>query len=272
MNIFNVLLTQPLANGLIIFYQILGQNLGLAIIGFSIFLRLALSPLTKPYMDSMKKMRSFQDDINKLKRRHKGDRQKLAQAQADFYKEKGINPTAGCLPYILQIVILISFFNLFRVVLVGNGEMVLKFNELLYEPLRFTADAVINTNFLWLDLTTPDVLNIEGIPFPVPGLLLILASVFQLLSAKITQPYIEGEKKAAEQTKEMGDDVQVAMQSSMVYTFPIITLLVGLNFPAGLALYWLVFSAYQAFSQYRASGWGGATPWVKKLASFAKSS
>ena len=57
--IFTTLLTQPLANGLIIFYKVLGGNMGLAIIGFSLFLRVALYPLTKPYLESMKKMKDF---------------------------------------------------------------------------------------------------------------------------------------------------------------------------------------------------------------------
>src|SRR6185436_5765502 len=100
MEIFNVILIQPLANGLILFYRLLGENMGLAIIGFSLFLRLCLEPLTRPYIKSMKKMREYAPELEKLKKRHKGDRAKLASAQADFYKQKGINPGAGCLPMI----------------------------------------------------------------------------------------------------------------------------------------------------------------------------
>src|SRR3990170_9088883 len=113
MNIFNVVLIQPLANGLILFYKVLGGNMGLAIIGFSLFLRYVLNPLTRPYMNSMKKMKEVAPELERLKKRHTGDRVKLAQAQADLYRQKGVNPGAGCLPYLLQIVILIAFFNLF---------------------------------------------------------------------------------------------------------------------------------------------------------------
>ncbi len=264
MNIFEVVLLQPLANGLALSYRILGGNMGLAIIGFSIFLRFALSPLTRPYMESMKKMKSFQKDLEKLKKRHKGDRKQLMRAQADFYKEKGINPSAGCLPYLLQIVVLIAFFNVFSRVLSSNGDIVSHFNKLLYEPLKFAADTSLNTKFLYLDITKPD--TIVGLaPIALPGPLLILAALVQFASAKISAPYVEIEKKIAKKTKGESDDIQVAMQQSMVYTFPLITLLVGINFASGLVLYWLVFSASQAFQQYRSSGWGGLTPWVKRF-------
>jgi hypothetical protein len=55
------------------------------------------------------------------------------------------------------------------------------------------------------------------------------------------------------------------MQSSMIYTFPLITLVAGMSFPSGLALYWFLFSLYQAIIQYRSTGWGGATSWIKAL-------
>ena len=71
---FETILIQPLANGLILFYKLLGGNLGVAIIGFSIFLRFALNPLTKPYMKSMQKMKELAPQLEKLKRKYKGDK------------------------------------------------------------------------------------------------------------------------------------------------------------------------------------------------------
>lgn len=265
MNPFTILLVQPLANGLALFYNFLGGNLGLAIIGFSLALRVALTPLTKPYMKSMKKMQEYGPQLAKLKEKHKGDKQKQMKAQADFYKEKGINPGAGCLPYLLQIVILIALFNVFNQVLVGGGDIVARFNSLLYDPLKFAEGATINTHFLYLNLIKPDVFNIPGIPFPLPGLFLFLSAFFQFVSAKMATPYVEAEKKIAKKTEGTADDMAVAMQSSAIYTFPLMTLFIGIRFASGLALYWLLFSLYQMVQQYRSTGWGGLTPWLKKL-------
>lgn len=260
---FTTLLIQPLANGLIVFYRLLGGNMGLAIIGFSLFLRFVLNPLTKPYMESMKKMKELGPKLEKIKSKHKGDRVKLAQAQADFYKEQGVNPGAGCLPYILQIVVLIAFFNVFSRTISGV-DPVASFNELLYAPLQFGPAEVLNVKFLHLDITKPDVISIPGLNFPFPGPILFLAAFTQLLSAKIMAPYIEAEEKIAKKTKESTDDMQVAMQSSMTYMFPLFTLFIGLRFASGLALYWLIFSIWQVWQQYKGSGWGGLTPWIKK--------
>ena len=265
MNIFNVLLTQPLANGLILFYNLLGSNMGLAIIVFSLALRLLLTPLTKPYMESMKKMKEIAPQVEKLKKRHKGDKMKFTQAQADLYKEKGINPGAGCLPYLLQIVVLIAFFRMFNLTLSADAGTTSAFNELLYPALHIPQDVVINTKFLYLDIAHPDTISIPGLSFALPGPILFLAALTQFLSAKIMAPYEEVQEKIAKKTPESSDDFQVAMQKSMIFTFPLMTLFIGLKFPSGLALYWLTFSIFQAYQQYQSQGWGGLTPWLTRL-------
>lgn len=263
MNIFQILLVQPMANGLVLFYRVLGGNLGLAIIGFSVFLRLILHPLTRSSIENAKKMAELKPQIDKLKEKYKNDKQKLLQAQSDFYKSKGFNPGAGCLPQILQIVVLYALFAVFNGVLHGNS--IENFNNLLYSPLKFDAAHSLQTSFLYLDLVKPDSIQLDFLPFAIPGPLLILAAVSQAISAKIMTPYIKEEEKAAKKTKDQTDDMQVMMQKYSVTMFPLMTLLVGMQFPSGLALYWVVFSLLQTYQQYRVSGWGGITPWVKRL-------
>lgn len=264
MNPFTTLLTQPLANGLIFFYNLLGDNLGLAIIAFSFFLKFVTNPLTKPYMDSMKKMKDLAPQIEKLKKKYKGDQMKLAKAQADLYKEKKINPGAGCLPYLLQIAVLIAFFNMFATTLAGDNPTE-NFNKLLYSPLRFEDGESLRTYFLYIDMTQPDRFNIPGLPFSLPGPLLLLSVILQFISAKIMLPFTKIEEKVAEKTKDTTDDLQVSMQRSMSYTFPLLTLFVGMNFASGLALYWLVFTLAQVYQQVKTQGWGGLTPWLVRL-------
>lgn len=268
-SIFNLLITGPLANGLVLFYNVLFGNLGVAIIGFSLFLRIVLTPLTKPAQESAKKIREIQPQLNKLKKKYKDDKQGYLKAQAEVYKQNGINPGAGCLPQILQLVILIAFYNVFRQLLSGHGIVPDGFNALLYAPLKFAHEAQINTKFLYLDVSQPDKFNIPGVPFALPGLFVVLAAISQFVSAKISLPYVKEEEQVAVKTKSEVDDTMVAMQSSMIYTFPLMTLLIGLSLPSGLALYWLVFSLQQAYSQYKSFGLGGMTPIVKKINSFA---
>lgn len=267
MNIFTLLLTQPLANGLILFYRVLGGNLGLAILVFSVALVYLLRPLTKPYLESMKKIKSFEPQLAKLRKKYGNDKMAFSKAQANLYKENKINPTAGCLPYLLQFFVLIALFNVFTTAL-GGAEATSKINELLYPSLKFSQGETLNTRFLYLDISKPDSFNVSGIPFALPGLFLILATVAQFLSVKITTPFIETEKKIAKKTENTADDMQVAMQQSMTYTLPLMTLFFGLKFPSGLALYWLVFSVLNVWQQVGMNGWGSLTPMVRRASNF----
>lgn len=266
-NIFTTLLVQPLANGLILFYKYLGQNLGVAIILFSIFLIFVLRPLTKPYLDSMKKIREMEPQLAKLRKKYAGDKMKLSQAQAELYKQNKINPTAGCLPYILQFLVLIALFQVFTAALSGEGISSGKLNDLLYPPLKFTEGQVLNSRFFYMDITRPDTFKIPGISFGFPGLFLILATLAQFLSVKITTPYIAEEEKIAKKSKNDLDDTQVMMQKSMTYMMPLMTLIFGLRLPSGLALYWLVYSIVNVWQQISMSGWGSLTPSVNLLKS-----
>lgn len=270
MNIFTVLLTQPLTNGLIIFYQVLGQNMGLAILFFSLFLIFVMRPLTKPYLESMKKIKEIQPAIDKLKKKYGKDKMKFSQAQAELYKEKKINPAAGCLPYILQFAILIALFNVFTTAFPKSGDplnTVNALNQRLYSPLKLPENEPLNTKFLYLDISQPDKLSrlVPGVPDFIPGIFVILAALGQLLSVKITAPYVSAEEKIAKKTKSQADDLQVTMQQSMTYTLPLMTLWFGLQFQSGLAIYWLVFSLVSVWQQVTMNGWGSLTPFVRKL-------
>jgi YidC/Oxa1 family membrane protein insertase len=265
MNIFVLLLVQPLTNGLFLFYKFLGQNLGVAILVFSIALIFALRPLTKPYMESMKKIKALEPQLAKLKLKFGTDKVKMSQAQAELYKQNKINPAAGCLPYLLQFAILIALFNVFTTALSTDGNASQKVNALLYPAIKFSENHVLNTSFLYLDISKPDVFHISGVPFALPGLFLVLATIAQFLSVKITAPYLSAEEKIAKKTKSGTDDMQVAMQQSMTYTLPLMTLFFGLKFPSGLALYWLVFSVINVWQQVGISGWGSLTPFINRL-------
>lgn len=265
MNIFTVILVQPLTNGLILVYKLLGQNLGIAILVFSLILIFIMRPLTKPYLESMKKIKALEPQLAKLRKKFGSDKMKMSQLQADLYKQNKINPLGGCLPYILQFIILIALFNVFTTTLSGGAETTAKVNNLLYAPLKFTQNEVLNTKFLYLNISKPDTFNIPGVPFALPGIFLLLATIAQFLSVKITAPYLSAEEKIAQKTKGGADDMQVAMQQSMTYTLPLMTLIFGLRFPSGLALYWLVFSVVNVWQQVSMSGWGSLTPLISKL-------
>ena len=124
------------------------------------------------------------------------------------------------------------------------------FNQILYQPLKFENNEILNTRFFYLDLTKPDTFSLPGIPFPIPGFFLLLSTVFQIAASRAMAPAMAKEKEVAKKTKAGTDDMAVSMQKSMTYTFPLMTILFGIKFPSSLVLYWTAFSVMQFLEQY----------------------
>lgn len=264
--VWNVLLYHPLVNALIFLYQVLFHNFGLAIIVLTVLIRAILIPLTLPSMKAAEKMRQLAPELERLKKKYRQDRQGFAKAQMELYRQKGINPAAGCLPQIVQLVILIALYQAFIQVLAPDGqEVIKKINEILYPPLKLAENTVINTQFLWLNLAKPDVIKIAGLTLPLPGIFLIAAALVQFLSSKMMMPGLSVAQKEAAKTPGQTDDMAATMQSQMAYLFPLMTILIGFTFPSGLILYWFIFSLFTTVQQYFVSGWGGLSPWMTRL-------
>lgn len=224
---WNSLFYQPLLAVLMFFYNLMGGNLGWAIIGLTIAIRLLLTPLTLPSLKSAQKLKELQPELAKLKEKFGSDKQAWAKKQLEFYQAHGVNPAAGCLPQIVQIVILIALFQAFQSTLVsGNG---------------------LNTRWLYLDLTQPDLFSFQGIK--LPGFFLIMAAVTQFISSKLMMPAAAKVKDLAGKTKGSGDDMAAAMQQQMLYLMPVMTLFIGFKFASGLVLYWLTFSLVMLVQQ-----------------------
>ncbi|MBU2052320.1 MAG: YidC/Oxa1 family membrane protein insertase [Patescibacteria group bacterium] len=246
---------QPLVNALIFSYNLLGGSLGWAIIGLTVAIRLILTPLTLPSLKSAQKLKELQPELAKLKEKFGGDKQAWAKKQLEFYQSRGVNPAAGCLPQIVQIVILIALFQAFNQVLTQNGNVAEGLNKILYSPLQLSSDAVINNRFAYLNLTQPDLFTIPAIKLfgftldKFPGIFLLLAAVTQFISSKLMLPAVNKAKAVAEKTKGQSDDMAAAMQKQMLYLMPLMTLFIGFKFASGLVLYWLTFSAIMLVQQ-----------------------
>jgi YidC/Oxa1 family membrane protein insertase len=269
-SLFHTLLYQPLLNTLILLYLILFHNFGLAIIALTLIIRLALIPLTMPALKAAQKMKELQPELEKLKKKYKNDKQAFAQAQLAFYKQHGANPAAGCLPQIIQIIILIALFQVFNQVIRTDDNILSKINEILYPFLKLPPETTFNPRFLYLNLTKPDVITLPlkignfNLP-PLPGFFLILSALSQFLSSLMMMPAAAAAQAQAQKTPSKQDDLTSSLQTQMLYLFPLMTLLIGLSFPSGLVLYWAVFSLSTMVQQYFVSGLGGLVPYLEKL-------
>lgn len=263
-NLWNLVLFHPLLNILVWLTKLTG-GLGWSIVVMTVGLRLVMTPLVMPSLKAGKKMQELAPELAKLKEKYKDDKQGLMVAQAALYKQHGLNPAAGCLPQIIQLLVLIALFNAFNTVLKPGVNIVEQLNPRLYASNQLPADFTLNTSFYGLDLAKPDVIQVPGLPIPLPGVFLLLSAAVQLLSSKMMLPAAKKQEKLAEKTEGATDDIMAQTQEQMLYMFPLMTVVFGYQFPLGLVIYWAVFALVSMVQQYFATGWGGLTPWLKRL-------
>lgn len=228
---YNSLLYVPILNVLVFLYHIFFDNFGVAIIVLTAILRVIMFPLSKPSMEAAKKQQELKPQIDALKKKYK-NKQVLAQKQMALFKEHGINPAAGCLPQIVPIIIIFALYRVFINLLSGNGVMISEVNHLLYnwDYLKFADNAVLNTSFFYLNLAKPDPIY----------LLPLLAAGTQFLMSKYMTKGTGIMKKTTEDTPDKKDDIMYNMQGQMTYIMPVMTLVIGINLPSGLVLYWFI--------------------------------
>jgi YidC/Oxa1 family membrane protein insertase len=238
-------------SSILIFLYSIFNNLGLTIIVFTILVRLVLLPLTLPSIKSNKKIQELQPEIKKLKEKYGSDKQGLALAQSQLYKSYNINPLAGCLPQLLQLFVLIVLYQ----------AIIRLFNS---PELNF------NLNFLWVNLSKPDSIYV----FPIiAGVTQFLLSIM-LSPATQTRDLVKNDSnlksvQAANKKEEDVAEMAATMQQQMVFLMPVMTAVVALRLPSGLALYWIAGTVITIIAQYFISGWGGiAFYWNKYIANF----
>ncbi len=234
---WNTILVEPILNLLMLFYKVLFSNLGLAILGLTVFIRLMLFPLTLPALRMSKKQKELKPELDKLKKRFRDNKDKLAQKQLELMREHGVNPALGCLPQIVQIVVLIALYQVFRQALQANGQGISALNSMLYfDFLKIPVGGSINVEFLYLDLTQPD-------PYYVlPILAGLTQAALALVGRRLQGQDSSDEKQEKESVEEDTGGMESMMQDmqwQMGLIFPLMTVFIGVRLQSGLVLYWV---------------------------------
>lgn len=188
------------------FLHLFIPNYGWVIIAFSVIIKIALTPLTRTSMKSMKRMQAITPMMNEVREKYKDDPTKQNQAIMNLYKEYGVNPASGCLPLLLQMPILFALYAVFR------SSIALRQAEFI----------------LWIhDLSTPDF--VVNLPFSIP-FLGITAFSGLALAMGVTMFF---------QNKMTVTDPR---QKAMVWMMPVMMTIIFNNLPSGLNLYYFVFN------------------------------
>ncbi|MFQ5921884.1 MAG: YidC/Oxa1 family membrane protein insertase [Anaerolineales bacterium] len=239
MNIWDTLILNPMINALLYIYDFFGPTLGLAgafglaIIVFTILIRLITLPLTYKQQQSTQKMQELQKDKEyiKIQEKYKGNRQKLQEEQMKLYKKKGINPFAGCVPTVIQLPIIFGLYGAIIRALADSPSPLLEFSKHIYSSVSSTI-IPLDRQFLWMDLGQPErfpLTVLEGLPivgdgFPILAVIVIITSYLQ---TKLTTPPQAGSQGAG-------------MSQMMGIYMPLLIGYFAYQFAAGLALYFVV--------------------------------
>ena len=216
--------------GLIRLAQFTGSG-GLAIILFTIGLKIVLLWPSWKQTQSMKAMQAVAPELAALRKKYGKDRERMAKEQMQLYKEHGVNPAAGCLPMIPMMIVLIG---LYQALIHLSCDPANTANIQMTYCIPERSYPAFHDSWLWIaNLGAPDIpFTIGGIP--IPGILPIAMLITQFGYGKLTP------------TTGASDDPQQQMMMRMTtYFMPIMLFFFSFNFPAGLVLYWTVSNIFE---------------------------
>ena len=256
-NLFHSVFQEPIYNILMVIYgllhNVIANSFWLAIVIMTLLVRTAMIPLIFKQLQSSKAMQEIGPEIQKIQREYRSEPQVMQQKMSALYKANNVNPYASCLPLIVQLPFIYGLYGAFNSILRDKTATAHSLNDQLYPFVRgiFGPNGLTHfpdTHFFSITLAQPDPTHI----------LPILAALLTFIQLRMTL-----KRNAAQSTakpKAAGaPDPNAATMKMMQYIMPLFTLFIGLSFPSGLALYWIVTTGYSIAQQYFFNGrnWGG---------------
>ncbi|MGQ9849395.1 MAG: YidC/Oxa1 family membrane protein insertase [Aggregatilineaceae bacterium] len=217
------IIVNPFITILLFLYQLLGGNVVLAIVVFTILIRLATYPLTIKQQRSTKAMQELQPELKKLQEKYKNDRERLAQEQWELYRKHGVNPLAGCLPLLIQLPIMLALYRAIVATLAATPTQLLDLANRLWIA-NLSAQVPLSNKFLWLNLAVPDPLYV------LPVLVVVTTWLQQKLLMPATPSGGTGDRQA---------DQTAQISRQMMLIMPLMFGFFSLSFASGLSIYFI---------------------------------
>ena len=239
--IWGNLILNPMINIMLIIYNFLFHNFGIAIILLTALIRLLTMPLTLKQQRSMEKMQELQRSKKWLdiEKKYKGDRTKIQQEQFKLSREVGVSPFGGCLPLLLQFPVIIGLYQSITRALATVPAKLLELSRHIY-PFVPAALIPLNSQFIWWDLAQPERVTAPialGISIPLLTILVVITSYLQ---TKLTTPPTT-------------DPQSKQMSTMMTLYMPFLLGFFAYSYASGLALYFLTTNV-MTIGQYAALG------------------
>ncbi len=254
-NIFGYLLN--------LLYNII-QNYGIAIILFSVIVKIILLPISIKQQKTMEKTTKLQEELKVLQVKYKNNPEEMQRETLELYKRVGMSPFAGCLSAIIQIILILSVFYLVRSPLtymkkVDSTVIENYINEINQESESKDAypeiaiireksaedeQVFINMEFFGLDLSSiPSKDFSDWKTYVIPVLYVISTFVSMRITTSMQDKKKKEKATATDNTEEKEEldelDIMNQTNKSMSYMMPIVAISICFIAPLGLALYWL---------------------------------
>lgn len=250
-SIFQVLIIKPIINLLIAIYVLLpGHNFGMAIIIFTILIRLLMLPLVRKQLRHAKAMREMAPELKKIKAATKGDRQKTSQLTMELYKERQINPLGPIGVMVVQLIVVIGLYQ-------GLRKIVADPNALITESYGFLRDTSwmknLASNIGNFDSTLLGFINLKraalvnGVIY-WPAMALVFGSALaQFFQSRQLMPKSDDSRKLRQILKDASNgknsdnsEVNASIMKTTQYFIPFMIFFFTVRLPSALSLYWLV--------------------------------
>jgi YidC/Oxa1 family membrane protein insertase len=213
-DVLSIFLLTPMINFLVVLNNVFFGSFGLAIIAFTIIIRLVTFPLTMRQLHQTRAMQSIQPRVQEINKKY-SDPKRRQEEMMRIYRESGVNPL-GCLgPMLLQFPILIALFGAVRLTLPESPEALEHLSQYLYSWSYIQHAVPIKEQFLGMDLREGNLLMV------------VLVGLTTYAQTKTTVTVTTDER-------------QRAQQQMMAYMMPLMFAFFALNFPSGVSLYWVV--------------------------------
>lgn len=238
---FYAVLYEPLFNGLIFLYHVIpGKDIGIAIIILTVVIKFILFFPSLSAIKSQKALQETQPKLGALKKKYKDDKEELGKQLIKFYKENKVSPFSSCLPLLIQLPILIALYRVFFGGLETIPETGLLAADKLQHLYGYLRDIYSTTPIDTMFLGLVDMAKNKNVVFAV------LAGALQFWQGKT----MTTQRAAIKTPGSKDEDKTAAINRQMLYFMPIITVIFGYQFPAGLTLYWVVSTLFTIAQQY----------------------
>ncbi len=272
---------QAIFIGLVFLYSVTG-DIGISIILLTIVIRILMIPVFRAQIVSQRRMQMVQPELKAIQAKYKGDRAKISAEQMKLYKDRGVNPASGCLPAVLQMVLLLPMYQVFNNALKAPdiSSMLHPFGIQVVDvqcqnpgdPYSPCIDTTI-TWLAWLPKIDTGALHIPGYPGGLPSeqpeIFLSMAFLFGFGLSLLAMTSAALQLVQTRMMMTRSGDAQQATQQRMFMLLPAFSLIYGFILPAGLFIYWITTTIFSIVQQFLINGYGGLFPlfgWTPRFA------